>query len=211
VRDAELSLEKRKPIALAVCAFLLLGVIFTLGLLIGRKTAALQPPVQFGGDLALLDAQARSPATPPARPQAPAKTEPAGSARSPEPAEKVEPVRVASIVPAPPKAATIVPPAPVRPVQVPSPAPVALTPPPRELGEYTVQLGATQEKTDAARLEGRARGAGLKAYVQEADLGARGTWYRVRVGAFRDKDSANRFRKDVERELRIAAVVMPAH
>jgi len=33
----------------------------------------------------------------------------------------------------------------------------------------------------------------------------------VRVGAFQDKDSANRFRKDVERELRTAAVVMPTH
>jgi cell division protein FtsN len=43
----------------------------------------------------------------------------------------------------------------------------------------------------------------------EADLGAKGTWFRVRVGAFGDKDSANRFQKDVERELRVAAVVMP--
>src|SRR5439155_836937 len=47
--------------------------------------------------------------------------------------------------------------------------------------------------------------------VVEANLGPKGTWYRVRVGAFQDKDSANRFRKDVERELRTAAVVMPTH
>jgi hypothetical protein len=32
----------------------------------------------------------------------------------------------------------------------------------------------------------------------------------VRVGAFADKDSAERFRRDVERELRTSAVVMPA-
>jgi len=132
------------------------------------------------------------------------------AARAPETIADAEPVRPASIVPMPAKAATVVPPAQARRLEVPAAAPVTLTPPPRDLGAYTVQLGATQEKIDAARLEGRARGAGLKAYVQEADLGARGTWYRVRVGAFRDKDSANRFRKDVERELRIAAVVMPA-
>ena len=212
MRDAGLSLEQRRPIAVAVCAALLLVGIFTLGLLIGRKTAALQPPVHAGGDLALLDAQARGPASAPARPATSAKAEGSGALRTPELVEKAEPVRIASIVPAPAKVATVVPPAAARAVQVPAPsAAVVLTPPPRELGQFTVQLGATQEKTDAARLEGRARGAGLKAYVQEADLGARGTWYRVRVGAFRDKDSANRFRKDVERELRVAAVVMPAH
>jgi hypothetical protein len=32
----------------------------------------------------------------------------------------------------------------------------------------------------------------------------------VRVGVFTDKDSAERFRRDVERELRTSAVVMPA-
>jgi cell division protein FtsN len=42
------------------------------------------------------------------------------------------------------------------------------------------------------------------------DLGAKGVWYRVRVGAFADRDSAGRFQKDVERELRSPAVVMPA-
>jgi cell division septation protein DedD len=205
VRAAGLSLEQRRPIAVAVCAILLFGSVFALGLFIGRKTAALQPPAP--GDLALLDAQARAPARPAARPEGPAKPE--AASRPPEIAEPAVPVRVASVVPAPSKAATVVAAAPARAMTVPGP-PVTLTPPPRDPGEYTVQLGATQEKTDAARLEGRARGAGLRAYVQEADLGARGTWYRVRVGAFRDKDSANRFRKDVERELRVAAVVMPA-
>ena len=74
-----------------------------------------------------------------------------------------------------------------------------------------MQVGASRERGEAARLEGKARGAGLKPYVVEANLGLKGTWYRVRVGAFRDRDSANRFRKDVERELRTAAAVMPTH
>jgi cell division septation protein DedD len=73
-----------------------------------------------------------------------------------------------------------------------------------------VQIGASQDRSDAARLESRARGAGLKPYALEANLGAKGTWYRVRVGAFRDREAANRFRLDVERELRSAAAVMPA-
>jgi cell division septation protein DedD len=95
-------------------------------------------------------------------------------------------------------------------VQVsPAAAPVALTAPPRDPGAFTIQIGASQDRTEAARIEARARGAGLKPYVVEANLGAKGTWYRVRVGAFHDRDAANRFQKDVERELRSAAVVMP--
>jgi cell division septation protein DedD len=99
-------------------------------------------------------------------------------------------------------------PAPARAIQAAPPA-VPLTPPPPDAGQYTIQIGASQDRTEAARLEGRARSAGLRPYVMEANLGARGTWYRVRVGAFRDKEAANRFRKDVERELRIPAAVMP--
>jgi cell division septation protein DedD len=83
-----------------------------------------------------------------------------------------------------------------------------LTPPPKDLGDYTVQLGASQDRTDAQRLESRARAAGLRPYVMEADLGRKGLWYRVRVGSFPDKEAASRFRKDVERELRSPAVVM---
>jgi len=96
-------------------------------------------------------------------------------------------------------------------MQVPPAAAAQLPPPPRELGNFTVQVGASRDRGDAARLEARARGAGLKPYVMEANLGAKGTWYRVRVGAFRDKEAANRFRLDVERELRSAAAVMPTH
>jgi len=124
--------------------------------------------------------------------------------------EKPEPVRTASVVPSPARQPTVVPP-PERAMQVPPAAAAQLPPPPRELGNFTVQVGASRDRGDAARLEARARGAGLKPYVMEANLGAKGTWYRVRVGAFRDKEAANRFRLDVERELRTAAAVMPTH
>ena len=100
-------------------------------------------------------------------------------------------------------------PPPSRPVQVAAPALPALAPPPRDLGEFTVQVGASQDRGEAARLESRVRSSGLRPYVVEAKLGRKGTWYRIRVGAFRDRESAMRFRKDVERELRTVAVVMP--
>ena len=81
--------------------------------------------------------------------------------------------------------------------------------PPRNAGKYTVQLGASQSRTDALQLASRASVAGQKAYIVEAKLPGKGVWYRVRVGAFRDKPAADRFRRDIERELRTDAVVMP--
>ncbi|MBS2021821.1 MAG: SPOR domain-containing protein, partial [Deltaproteobacteria bacterium] len=86
---------------------------------------------------------------------------------------------------------------------------VHLTAAPASLGAYTVQIGASQEKKEAQRLESKARSAGLKPYSVEANLGAKGTWFRVRVGSFANKDVATRYQKDVERELRVSAMVMP--
>jgi DedD protein len=189
----ELSLDDRQVVALGVCALLLFGGVFSLGILLGKKLSP-QPPAVRAGDLAALDAQARKP-------------EPASSLA----VEKAEPVRPASLIAPPPQKPTVVP-APAKPAQVaPATSSLTLTPPPRELGSFTVQVGASQDRNEAARLETRVRTVGLKPYVLEANLGAKGTWYRVRVGAFRDRESAGRFRTDVERELRTAAVVMPTH
>ena len=209
----ELSLDDRQVVALALCALLLLAGVFSLGILLGKKISSMQAPARAAGDLAALDAQARKPEPPavPSRgaPPTEASVRLAPAEKAHERVEKPEPVRVASLVAPPARQPTVVP-APERAVQVP-PATAPLTPPPRDLGNFSVQVGASRDRGDAARLEARARGAGLKPYVMEANLGAKGTWYRVRVGAFRDKEAANRFRLDVERELRTAAAVMPTH
>ena len=197
----QVSLDDRQVVALGTCALLLLCGVFSLGVLIGKKTA---PSADSGAmGLAALDAEARPLAPHPA----PAPLAAATPVAQPL-AEKPEPARAATVIPPPPRPA-VVPPAPSQPVQVASPQQPALSPPPRDLGAFTVQVGASQDRAEAARLQNRVRGAGLRPYVVEARLGAKGTWYRIRVGAFRDRDSAMRFRKDVERELRTAAVVMP--
>lgn len=210
----ELSLDDRQVVALALCALLLLGGVFSLGILLGKKISSMQAPAPAASDLAALDAQARKPepAVAPSRGARPAEASVrfAPADKTHERVEKPEPVRVASLVAPPARQPTVVP-APERAVQVPPAAAAQLTPPPREPGNFAVQVGASRDRGDAARLEARARGAGLKPYVMEANLGAKGTWYRVRVGAFPDKEAANRFRLDVERELRSAAAVMPTH
>ena len=208
----EVSVDGRRAIALAVCALLLLGTVFSLGVMIGRKAASMQGSPDLADDLAALDARAHHADLPAKAPASAPQTAamPAGvpAADRPQGAQKPESVR--TVVASTPRAATVVPPPP-RALQIPPAAMAPLTPPPRDVGEYTVQVGASRERGEAVRLEGKARGAGLKPYVVEANLGPKGTWYRVRVGAFQDKDSANRFRKDVERELRSSAVVMPTH
>jgi len=206
----QFSLDDRQVVGVGICALLLFSGVFALGVLIGKKTAPVAAPAPEG--LAALDAQAHRPEAKPAPRPEPAKAPdppPATKAVAPALVEKPEPVRAATLVPPPPRPAVI--PPPPRPVQVQAPAPPPLAPPPRDPGEFTVQVGASQDRGEAARLESRVRSAGLRPYVVEAKLRGKGTWYRIRVGAFRDRESAMRFRKDVERELRTAAVVMPTH
>jgi cell division protein FtsN len=219
----ELALDGRQVAALALGALVLLCCVFALGLGLGKRLAQQQAPA---ADLDALDAQVaprREPAkpavqkpSPPAdkaekaeKAPEPVAAKPAEAQAAPKPPPDAEAAAApaskdAIVVPPPAREALVVPPPPKAQV-----ASVVLTPPPANLGAFTVQIGASPDRAEASRLENRARGAGLKPYVVEADLGAKGTWYRVRVGSFPDKDSATRFRKDVERELRASAVVMP--
>jgi cell division protein FtsN len=89
---------------------------------------------------------------------------------------------------------------------VPASAP-ASAPTPAE-GAFTVQIGASQNRDEAEALQQRARSAGLRPRLVEADLGEKGTWFRVRVGSFDDRAAADRFRRDVERELGGKALVV---
>jgi cell division septation protein DedD len=236
----DLSLERRQVALLAAVALVLLGGVFALGVLVGRQlaSAALSGPhAAAAGDLAALDAQkddAQLPVRQAAPVPAPAPAEPAPRAQSaavdPAPAtaqvakgsaradsaedsargEDPEAKKPADgrvlVVPAPKPATIAAPKPPAR-----SASALPLAPPPKHLGAFTVQLGASQDRVDAQRLEDRARSAGLRPYLVEVNLGAKGIWYRVRVGAFGSREAAERYRKDVERELRASAIVMPSH
>ena len=234
----EISLDDRQVWALGFSGLLLLGGVFTIGVLVGRKSAPVAQATQ--GDLSALDATAERPAPAavvPSRPPAPAlKVEalevkhaslaapPAADPPDPPPADEsgkpaadkaaqartpahaaVDP-RPSAVVPAPRTATVIA--APQRPVQIASAGTVSLTAAPKDAGEFAVQIGSSQDRAEALHMENKARAAGLRPYSVAADLGQKGTWYRVRVGAFHDKDAANRYRRDVERELRATAVVM---
>ena len=260
----EVSLDDKQIAVLAVCALLLLGGVFSLGLLVGKRLTAAAPQPAPANDLLALDelqkggpprtaetqqpraipgkaqtvagkppaladrppVAAENPPTLAARPPAASGKPPASDPKPPPaaktvddldrdpdeqpvPEERKPPPAQTAMVPTPREPVLIDPPPKPRAVE-PAKVPFVLSAPPRNLGHFTVQIGASQDHADAQKLESRARLAGLKPYVVEARLGNRGTWYRVRVGAFNDKDAANNFRRDVERELRVTAMVMPS-
>lgn len=66
-------------------------------------------------------------------------------------------------------------------------------------GAYVLQIGSFKSESEAqagwAAYRGRHAGlvGGLSPSIVSVDLGAKGTWYRVRVGAFGDRDAANAF------------------
>lgn len=106
-----------------------------------------------------------------------------------EPRE-VEPRRVATAVDSKPK-----PPAATR---------VALTQP----GDFTIQVSSFRSMDQASDLKGRLSKKGYAAYVQSVDLSDKGTWHRVRIGSYRDKDGAERVASDLRSRESLPATVM---
>jgi len=136
---------------------------------------------------AAAEAQPQLAATAPAMPPAPE----AAPAAAPAPAAPAEPAEVAAVAPAPaakPK------PAP-KPVAAAEPAPQAA---PAKPVSYVVQLGSKKDQTEAlasfADMQQKYPTllANYRPMVQKADLGSKGTWYRLRVGPIADKGTASK-------------------
>ncbi len=65
-------------------------------------------------------------------------------------------------------------------------------------GAYVLQIGAYKSEADAksawtAYQHRHPAAGGMASDVQKADLGAKGTWYRLRIGSFADKAAAGAF------------------
>jgi len=192
VRDrVELSLDGRQIASVVVGALVLLGVVFVLGLNVGKQAAVKQLEASRADGLAALDQPPPTPAVPsasltyhqkltgdgslaadapPAVQQAEAKPE-----ARPEPA--AEP-KVAARPPSKPE---------TKPEAKPEVKPAAAK------GGFVVQVVATPSKAEADRLAGK-----LKDYaprVEETEVPGKGRIYRVRVGAFGSKAEADKFLK----------------
>ena len=59
-------------------------------------------------------------------------------------------------------------------------------------GGYTIQVVSVKKFDEALRVVQKLRDAGFQPFIKNVDLGARGKWYRVRVGHYRDKAEAQK-------------------
>ncbi|MBA2541570.1 MAG: SPOR domain-containing protein [Deltaproteobacteria bacterium] len=73
---------------------------------------------------------------------------------------------------------------------------------------FTLQLSSFQDKQEAETFLSSVKAAGYQAYVTEAEVSGKGTFYRVRVGKYGSLDAANNAKADVEKATRKSASVM---
>ncbi len=57
---------------------------------------------------------------------------------------------------------------------------------------YTVQVGAMKDKALADAMVSKLKKAGYSAYIASSESSGKGTWYRIRLGTFPNKEDAQR-------------------
>ena len=78
-------------------------------------------------------------------------------------------------------------------------------------GGYQLQVSSFRTQNEADTFSGQLRARGHKAYVVEAHVPGRGTWYRVRIGPFASQHAAASYRSGFEgREHVVPFIVPPA-
>jgi cell division septation protein DedD len=129
------------------------------------------------------DAKAAAVVQYPEAPAAPAKNEHAETAAETKAAEQVQP---ASPAPAPAPQNEVKPAEPKK-----EPAKVS-TPASDADGKFTVQVGSFNVESQANERISSLRAAGFDARSTAVQIPGRGTWYRVQVGRFRERDAASK-------------------
>jgi cell division septation protein DedD len=73
-------------------------------------------------------------------------------------------------------------------------------------GQFSLQAAAFPEESGAAEFAQKLKRAGLPSYVVSANVGKRGTWYRVRVGRFESAEAAKRYAADAQLRSKASGV-----
>jgi len=60
-------------------------------------------------------------------------------------------------------------------------------------GQFTIQVGAHTDESEAKNQASKLSGAGFEPRVVSVDIPKRGRWYRVQSGSFSNRDEANRY------------------
>jgi cell division septation protein DedD len=76
-------------------------------------------------------------------------------------------------------------------------------------GGYQLQVSSFRTQAEANQFSDQLRARGHKAYVVEAHVAGRGTWYRVRVGPFATQHAAAAYRSGFEAKEHVVPFVVP--
>lgn len=89
-------------------------------------------------------------------------------------------------------------------------AAAAIVIPPQEIPQHVtlaVQVYSFKEKTRAEAALNNIKNKGYNAYIMVSDLGARGIWYRVRVGTFNNETDAKKALERVSKDFKSGIIV----
>jgi DedD protein len=89
-------------------------------------------------------------------------------------------------------------------------APASVSAPSGHEGGYALQVSSFRTQLEANQFADQLRARGHKAYVLEAHVPGRGTWFRVRLGPFASQQAAAAYRTSFEaREHVVPFIVLP--
>ncbi len=76
-------------------------------------------------------------------------------------------------------------------------------------GKYTIQISSHQDEEEAKRVAAELYKSGYKlAYYMEAEVPGKGMWYRVGIGFFKQKSSAETFAEMLKKQGKIASYLI---
>jgi cell division septation protein DedD len=223
----QLLLDNRQIFLFFFASAVILALVFSLGVVVGRRLGTGPAPPPPSDPLALLDRMSKEEAPdenltfheelsddkPAHKPAAAAHDAgsgdgPTGSqvpkgdeqGRRPVPSPAVAAKAKAKAEPPPPA-----PPAkPEPPPKAPEPP---SGPPPGSKGKFTLQLSSFQDRQEAAQFVEKLRQEGLKPFMIAAKIPGRGVWYRVRVGIFDSWEEALAAKESFEKRHKVIAYV----
>jgi len=219
----ELTLDTRQIVTVTMAVLIVMGGVFALGVVVGKKLAAEQPVAAAAQPADILAAVDQKTDALDAMGQDASLTfhealtapMPAAEVGAPEPPDAA--VAHASADPAP--GAQAKPAEQVKPTPVPTRTSdagdlrqafgraQAKPPEAAQDGSWTLQLSASQDRGESDRFAAGLRDKGYAPFVVRADVPGRGVWFRVRMGRFATREAAERYLADFHRETQMEAFV----
>ncbi len=221
VSRSQRRMEKKQALILLV---LVLGVSlasFALGVMVGRSGARTPAPATAAAPVHLPVAQKAPDASGATTPSASGTGKPEDKLTFYDTLPKGDQTPLGSGINLPPKKAEPSPEpkaapkheadAPVHAVPAPSPEPRPKAAPARPAvaagGSHVVQAASFRAPGDARALKDKLAQKGYGAFVQKAELGPKGTWYRVMVGPFDGAGAAAKAAERLKAEYHLSALV----